>query len=291
MLQLAQKRAYHETYPQFTFSPPPLSEPGWWSRQWEGVRDFWFRNHLGTRLEGVLQTVGGVGTCVSGVAVAGGGTIFGVGVGAVVTIPVGLGVLVAGADQVITGLWKVWDGEEHASLIAQGVEAVAGEGTGQYYELSVGLIGGSYGVYTIIKYRQMIVTMVKGWWMRVWSKSPTHPSSTAAPHAPLTATAATVRAVASSFDDIVNNPAVLFGKSADEIAAILGDGWTKGKYGVTGTGWKFTKDDKVVFYHEGGRHVGRYWGFSSGTTGKVKVVGKDYKPRPGDKARIIRIEE
>jgi hypothetical protein len=167
VLQLAQKRAYHETHPQLTFSPPPLSEPGWWSRQWEGVRDFWFRNHLGTRLEGVLQTVGGVGTCVSGVAVAGGGTIFGVGVGGVVTIPVGLGVLVAGADQVITGLWKVWDGEEHASLIAQGVEAVAGEGTGQYYELSVGLIGGSYGVYTIIKYRQMIVTMVKGWWMRV----------------------------------------------------------------------------------------------------------------------------
>ncbi len=94
-----------------------------------------------------------------------------------------------------------------------------------------------------------------------------------------------------SFEDIVKNPGALYGKSADEVAAILGEGWTKGKYGVTGTGWKFTKGDKVVFYHEGGRHVGPYYGYSSGTTGKVKIVGPGYKPLPGDKAKIIQAPE
>lgn len=90
-----------------------------------------------------------------------------------------------------------------------------------------------------------------------------------------------------SFDDIVQNPTALYGKSAEEVAAILGEGWKRAGYGRTGTGWKFVKDDKVVFYHEGGRHVGPYYGFSSGTTGKVKIVGPGYKPLPGDKATII----
>jgi hypothetical protein len=96
----------------------------------------------------------------------------------------------------------------------------------------------------------------------------------------------------SSFEDIVNSQASLYGKSADEVAAILGEGWTKAKYGVTGTG-KFTKDDKVVFYHDGGRHAGPHYGFSSGATGKVKIhragistaarrQGKNYsRSRPG----------
>lgn len=34
-------------------------------------------------------------------------------------------------------------------------------------------------------------------------------------------------------------------------------------------------------------HGGSYIGFSSGSTGKVKVVGPNYKPLPGDKAIII----
>ncbi|MEJ8548091.1 RHS repeat-associated core domain-containing protein [Brevibacillus borstelensis] len=91
-----------------------------------------------------------------------------------------------------------------------------------------------------------------------------------------------------SYDDIVSNPKALWGKSADEVGKALGAGWTKGKYGSAGTGWKFTNGDKSVFYHPGeGVHVGSYVGFSSGQTGKVKVVGSDYKPLPGDKAIII----
>ena len=93
-----------------------------------------------------------------------------------------------------------------------------------------------------------------------------------------------------SFDDIVANPKSLYGKSADEVAEILAEGWTRGHYGRTGTGWKFTKGDKVVFYHEGGRHVGPYYGYSSGVTGKVKITGPGYKPLPGDKATIIPFE-
>ena len=47
----------------------------------------------------------------------------------------------------------------------------------------------------------------------------------------------------------------------------------------------------MIFYHEGGRHVGRYYGYSSGITGKVKIVGPGYKPLPGDKAKIIKMFE
>ncbi|WP_336078141.1 contractile injection system protein, VgrG/Pvc8 family [Paenibacillus sp. 203] len=91
-----------------------------------------------------------------------------------------------------------------------------------------------------------------------------------------------------SYDDILSNPKALWGKSADEVGRTLGDGWTKGTYGSAGTGWKFTNGDKSVFYHPGGGvHEGSYIGFSSGQTGKVKVVGPDYKPLPGDKATVI----
>ncbi|WP_379142990.1 RHS repeat domain-containing protein [Paenibacillus sp. sgz500992] len=91
-----------------------------------------------------------------------------------------------------------------------------------------------------------------------------------------------------SYNDILNNPKALWGKSADEVGKALGNGWTRGTYGSAGTGWKFTSGDKSVFYHPGGGiHGGSYVGFSSGQTGKVKVVGSDYKPLPGDKAIII----
>jgi RHS repeat-associated protein len=89
-----------------------------------------------------------------------------------------------------------------------------------------------------------------------------------------------------SFDDIILNPLSLYGKSADEVAEILGPGWAAGPYGRTGTGWAFRNGDKVVYYHEGGKHVGPYCGVRSGLY-NFKVVGPGYKPLPGDKARII----
>jgi RHS repeat-associated protein len=94
-----------------------------------------------------------------------------------------------------------------------------------------------------------------------------------------------------SFDDIAANPKYLYGKTADEVAEILGDGWKRGTYGSSGTGWKFIKGDQSVFYHPGGgKHGGAYYGFSSGKLGKNKIVGPDYIPLPGDKANIIKIK-
>lgn len=98
---------------------------------------------------------------------------------------------------------------------------------------------------------------------------------------------------ANSFQDIVDDPLQnLVGQSPDDVAKALGEGWVGGSYGKTGQpGWKFTKGDMSVFYHgTGGRHKGEYWGFSSGKTGKVKYVGNDYVPLPGDKAKIVKIQ-
>jgi hypothetical protein len=86
-----------------------------------------------------------------------------------------------------------------------------------------------------------------------------------------------------------NNPTSLWGTSADDIEQILGEGWIKGNYRVTGEGWRFTKGDETVFYHTGGLHRGQYWGYTSGTWGKVKIVGCDYIPTPNDKARVLNI--
>ncbi|WP_396442383.1 hypothetical protein [Listeria monocytogenes] len=45
----------------------------------------------------------------------------------------------------------------------------------------------------------------------------------------------------------------------------------------------------MVFYHPGeGIRKGSYYGFSSGDTGKVKIVGKDYIDFSKDKATIIK---
>ncbi len=94
-----------------------------------------------------------------------------------------------------------------------------------------------------------------------------------------------------SVDDIVKNPQSLYGKSKTDVSKILGDGWTEGAYGSSKTGWKFTKGDQSIFYHPGGgRHSGSYYGYSSGATGKIKIVGSDYVPLPGDKARIIHVK-
>ena len=91
-----------------------------------------------------------------------------------------------------------------------------------------------------------------------------------------------------SVDDIVSNPKSLYGKSKDDVASIVGNDWTEGTYGSEGTGWKFTKGDQSIFYHpEGGIHVGSYYGYSSGDTGRIKIVSPEYIPFSGDKATII----
>lgn len=47
----------------------------------------------------------------------------------------------------------------------------------------------------------------------------------------------------------------------------------------------------MVFHHNvDGVHGGAYYGFSSGPTGAVKLVGKDYIPLPGDKAIVLQME-
>ncbi|MBO0468770.1 hypothetical protein JZO73_14805 [Enterococcus plantarum] len=71
---------------------------------------------------------------------------------------------------------------------------------------------------------------------------------------------------------------------------MLGEGWTEASYGSAGNGWKFTNDgDGMVFYHPGdGIHGGSYYGFSTGDTGKVKIVGDDYINFSNDKATIIK---
>ena len=92
------------------------------------------------------------------------------------------------------------------------------------------------------------------------------------------------------FDEFVKNPESIWGKSADEVGEILGDGWTRGSYGSKGTGWKFTKGDKMIAYHPGGGiHKGSYYKISSGAIGKIKVVGPAYVKLPGDKAIIIKV--
>lgn len=80
----------------------------------------------------------------------------------------------------------------------------------------------------------------------------------------------------------------------NEIAQVLGEGWTADSYGKSGTGWKFINDehpDLMVFYHNAdGVHGGAYYGFSAGPIGTVKLVGPDYMPLPGDKAIIIQMK-
>ena len=98
---------------------------------------------------------------------------------------------------------------------------------------------------------------------------------------------------ARSFEHIIENPQTLYGSTQSEIAQILGDGWTADSYGNSGTGWKFINDahpDLMVFYHNAdGVHGGAYYGFSSGSTGTVKLVGDDYIPLPGDNAIILQM--
>lgn len=90
-------------------------------------------------------------------------------------------------------------------------------------------------------------------------------------------------------DDIINNPKVLYGKTKEDVAKILDDSWTEGTYGSSKTGWMFMKDDQRIVYHPGGgRHGGKYWIYSSGKTGCIKIIGDDYVAEPNKKAIMIR---
>ena len=92
-----------------------------------------------------------------------------------------------------------------------------------------------------------------------------------------------------SIDDIIEDPTRMVGYSENEMATVLGDGWTRGVYGSKGDGWKFAKGDISVFYHpSGGIHGGAYYGISSGAFGKIKVVDPStYISFPDDNATII----
>lgn len=94
-----------------------------------------------------------------------------------------------------------------------------------------------------------------------------------------------------SIEDLISSPERLYGSTKNEIKSILGEGWTESTYGSAGNGWKFTNDgDGMVFYHPGdGIHGGPYYGFSTGDTGKVKIVGEDYIDFSNDKATIIKL--
>ena len=90
-------------------------------------------------------------------------------------------------------------------------------------------------------------------------------------------------------DDIINNPQILRNYTFQEINQILGSSYKSGNYGSNGLGWKLIDGDKSVFYHAGGgKHNGYYYGVSSASTGKIKVVDPStYIPLSWDKAKII----
>ena len=96
-----------------------------------------------------------------------------------------------------------------------------------------------------------------------------------------------------SFEDLMANPKAIWGKSADNISEILGDGWTKSKLN-DGQGWKFTQDGKdgFVSFSEGSTRHGNspYYKINSGK-GKFKVVDENYKATSNDKSTIIKTDK
>ena len=96
-----------------------------------------------------------------------------------------------------------------------------------------------------------------------------------------------------SFDDLVNNPKEIWGKSVDDVEQILGSGWERQALN-SGEGWKFIEkggDGFVSFTTGNSHHPGStYYKINSGKYGKTKVVGKDYKPTKDDKSKIIQAE-
>lgn len=92
-----------------------------------------------------------------------------------------------------------------------------------------------------------------------------------------------------SFEDILNNPEKIWGKSMEDVEKILDDGWIKGTYGSKKTGWALRKYDKMIAYHPGdGIHIGNYYKISSSAKGIIKVVGPNYRIFPNETAIIVR---
>ncbi|MBF2442458.1 LXG domain-containing protein [Listeria innocua] len=98
----------------------------------------------------------------------------------------------------------------------------------------------------------------------------------------------------SSFEDIIINPERLYGSTKKEVRQMLGEGWREDSYGRNGLGWKFTNEgDGMVFYHAGGGvHKSSYYGYSTGPTGKVKIIKSSdgYIPTLDDTGKIITID-
>lgn len=93
----------------------------------------------------------------------------------------------------------------------------------------------------------------------------------------------------SSDDNIFSDPVRLKVYTVDELQTILGNEWARGVYGSNGGGWKLMEGGISIFYHQdGGKHGDSYYGITSGTTGKIKVVNQEtYIPLKGDKVTII----
>ncbi|MBC2126066.1 LXG domain-containing protein [Listeria innocua] len=98
----------------------------------------------------------------------------------------------------------------------------------------------------------------------------------------------------SSFEDIIINPERLYGSTKKEVRQMLGEGWKEETYGRNGLGWKYTNEgDGMVFYHAGGGvHKSSYYGYSTGPTGKVKIIKSSdgYIPTLDDTGKIITID-
>ena len=94
-----------------------------------------------------------------------------------------------------------------------------------------------------------------------------------------------------SFEELAENPSVIWGKSADEVGKILGKNWEKQPLN-SGEGWKFVqkKGDGFVSFTTGNSHHpnSTYYKINSGKLGKIKVVGEGYKATKGDKSKIIK---
>jgi hypothetical protein len=89
-----------------------------------------------------------------------------------------------------------------------------------------------------------------------------------------------------NIDDILANPALLSGKTPDEIQAMLGEtpGWSiepLARGSKKGQGWalrEYSDDGKptgqVIRWHRGGGHHGPapYWRVSSHTNGKSDII-------------------
>lgn len=116
---------------------------------------------------------------------------------------------------------------------------------------------------------------------------------TSAPFIGETESIAAGNGVLRSFEDLMANPKAIWGKSADNISEILGDGWTKSKLN-DGQGWKFTQDGKdgFVSFSEGSTRHGNspYYKINSGK-GKFKVVDENYKATSNDKSTIIKTDK